>query len=102
MSDQDFYEDDESVEKIRGAFAKGEKGLTARPRDLNQRAASIVGAVAERTEAVEPDDSGWVDTSGWFAQETVVSHGVSTAAVFVVALGFLLVLIVAAITAAMR
>ncbi|MCA1708412.1 MAG: hypothetical protein LC808_36095 [Actinobacteria bacterium] len=46
----DFYEDDEPVEKIRAAFERGEKGFTA-PRDLNQRARSIVDRAVERSEA---------------------------------------------------
>lgn len=31
MSEQDFYEDDEPVQKIRAAFVRGEKGTTQRP-----------------------------------------------------------------------
>lgn len=55
MSDQptDFYEDDEPVEKVRAAFERGEKGLTARrPRDVNQMAASIVSDATEPRLAV--------------------------------------------------
>lgn len=51
MSDQPtgFYEDDEPAEKVRAAFERGEKGLTAKtPRDLNQLAASIVSEATER------------------------------------------------------
>ena len=41
MSD-DFYEDDEPIKDVQAAYAQGAKGVTRAPRDLNQRAASIV------------------------------------------------------------
>jgi hypothetical protein len=34
--DEDFYEDDEPVEKIREAFDRGEKGLTGPPPSWNR------------------------------------------------------------------
>ena len=48
----DFYEDDEPVEKIRAAWKRGTK-RTARPRDPNQRAADIVRE-ATTPELTEP------------------------------------------------
>lgn len=42
MGDDEFYEDDESVEELRAAWNAGEKGTTSGPRDLDQRAKSIV------------------------------------------------------------
>ena len=50
MDDDDFYEDDEPLEKIRGDFAAGEKGVTVSRRDLDQRAASIAAEVVEASE----------------------------------------------------
>lgn len=50
MSDASgFYEDDEPVEKVRAAFDRGEKGVTRRPRDLNQMAKSIVDEAVTET-----------------------------------------------------
>src|SRR5207248_8299182 len=43
----DFYEEDEPVEKVRQAFARGDKGATKRPRDLNQLAKSVVDHAVE-------------------------------------------------------
>lgn len=54
--DDDFYEDDEPVEKIQAAFQRGEKGVTKRPRDLNRLAASVVeDAVASSAPGVRFD-----------------------------------------------
>ena len=48
----DFYEDDEPVEKVRAAYARGAKGVTGpAPRDPNQRAKAVVDAVVAKTEA---------------------------------------------------
>lgn len=69
--DDDFYEDDEPIEKIRADFAAGEKGVTVSRKDLNQRAASIVGEIAERSERDDEFQSPKVvefpDASTWFA-----------------------------------
>lgn len=50
----DFYEDDEPVEKIRAAFERGEKGVTKRPRDVNRTAASIVEDATGEADVTEP------------------------------------------------
>jgi len=56
MSDtSDFYEDDEPVEKVREAFDREEKGVTAkRPRDLNRLAPSIVRDATGMVATPEP------------------------------------------------
>jgi hypothetical protein len=46
----DFYEEDEPIEDIRAAFKAGEKGVTRGPRDLNERAKSIVDRAVEELE----------------------------------------------------
>jgi hypothetical protein len=51
MSDEDaMYEDDEPIEDLRAAWNAGEKGSTSGPRDLDQRAMSIVNRAVERFE----------------------------------------------------
>lgn len=51
MADNDdFYEDDEPIEDVRAAWNAGEKGTTSGPRDLNQRAKSIVDRAVARFE----------------------------------------------------
>ncbi len=50
MGDDEFYEGDESVEDLRAAWNAGEKGTTSGPRDLNQRAKSIVDRAVARLE----------------------------------------------------
>ena len=68
MSD-DFYEDDEPVEKIDAILAgDGEDVVTIRSRDLNQRAASVVHRATERA-LVRETEVQIVDTTGWFAPE---------------------------------
>jgi hypothetical protein len=55
MSDKSggFFEEDEPSDKIRAAFERGEKGLTAkRPRDLNQLAKSITEEATDMSLAV--------------------------------------------------
>jgi len=47
-TDGDFYEDDEPVEKIQAAFERGDKGVTERPRDVNQRAKSTAPSPSSR------------------------------------------------------
>lgn len=53
MDDEDdFYEEDEPVEKIEAIWNRpGKKGRTVKPRDTNQRAAAVVGEVIQRTES---------------------------------------------------
>ncbi len=50
MSDESVYEDDEPIEDLRAAWNSGEKGTTLGPRDLNQRAKSIVDRAVARLE----------------------------------------------------
>ncbi len=50
MADGEFYEDDEPIEDVRAAWNAGEKGTTSGPRDLNQRAKSIVERAVARFE----------------------------------------------------
>lgn len=50
MSDREFYEDDEPIEDVAAAWNAGEKGTTSGPRDLNQRAKSIVDRAVARFE----------------------------------------------------
>lgn len=52
-TDGDFYEDDEPAEEIQAAFERGEKGVTKRPRDLNQRAKSVVDRAVAHFEEQE-------------------------------------------------
>lgn len=55
MNDDDFYEDDEPIEKIRADFAAGEKGVTVGRHDLNQRAAAIAAQMIASSEADDDD-----------------------------------------------
>lgn len=64
MDQNDFYEDDEPIEEVGAAWKRGEEGVTSGPRDLDQRARSIVDRAVERWEAVTTIE---VDTTGWFA-----------------------------------
>jgi hypothetical protein len=59
MSDEDFYEEDEDPRKIEAIWNRpGKKGRTVkRPRDLNQRAASIVGQVVASNERNARDEA---------------------------------------------
>ena len=77
--DDDFGVEDESIEDLKAAWKRGEKGVTSGPRDLNQRAMSIVGRAVERFES-EPEPVTIatpltiegplvIDTTGWFAPE---------------------------------
>ncbi len=50
MSDDAVHEDDEPIEDLRAAWNAGEKGVTSGPRDLNQRARSIVDRAVARFE----------------------------------------------------
>jgi hypothetical protein len=50
MADDEFYEDDEPIKDVRAAWNAGEKGTTSGPRDLNQRAKSIVERAVARFE----------------------------------------------------
>ncbi|MDQ6948241.1 MAG: hypothetical protein M3256_18730 [Actinomycetota bacterium] len=50
MSDDELYEDDEPIEDVRTAWNEGEKGTTSGPRDLNERARSIVDRAVARFE----------------------------------------------------
>jgi hypothetical protein len=56
ISADEFFKEDEPVEKVREAFARGEKGVTARrPRaDVATTAKRMMDAVIERTEK-EPE-----------------------------------------------
>ncbi len=49
--DDDFYVEDESPEEFRAGWQRGEKGVTKGPRDLNQRAKSIVDRAVGRLDA---------------------------------------------------
>ena len=54
MDDNDFYEDDESIEERKAAWKAGERGVTQGSRDLDLRAKSVVDSVAARWDADEP------------------------------------------------
>ncbi len=45
-----YEDDDEPIEDVRAAWMAGEKGTTSGPRDLNQRAKSIVDRAVARFE----------------------------------------------------
>ena len=51
MADGEFYVEDESIEEVRAAWKRGEKGETVGKRDLNQRARSVVDRAVARLEA---------------------------------------------------
>jgi hypothetical protein len=53
MDDNDFYEDDETIEERRAAWKSGERGETSGKRDLNQRAKATVDRAIERWDAPE-------------------------------------------------
>ena len=48
MTDDDFYVNDETPEEFEAAWRQGERGVTAGPRDLNERAKSIVDRAVGR------------------------------------------------------
>ena len=52
----DFYEEDETIEKVRAAYEHGAKGVTGPPppRDPNQTAEAVVDVVIERTDRAQP------------------------------------------------
>jgi hypothetical protein len=69
MGQDDFYEDDEPVEDVQAAWRQGEGGHTKGPRDLNQRAKSIVDQAVSRLETAETAETAetmLVDATGWF------------------------------------
>lgn len=77
MSDDDeVYEDDESIEDLRAAWNTGEKGTTSGPRDLNQRAKSIVDRTIARFEGRQAVRLRVVE-SGTAAMTTVSQSGSS-------------------------
>jgi hypothetical protein len=52
MADNDdFYVEDESIEQVRAAIKRSEKGETVGKRDLNQRARGIVDRAVARLES---------------------------------------------------
>lgn len=53
VADEGFYEEDEPIEDLRAAWKAGEPGTTSGPRDLNQRAASIIARAVARFEERE-------------------------------------------------
>ena len=67
--DEDFYVEDEPIEDVRASWRRGEKGVTTGPRDLNQRAKSIVDRAVAMLDA-EPEavhvTTEVVDAAGWF------------------------------------
>lgn len=50
MTEDGFYEDDEPIEDVQAAWQRGEAGRTKGPRDLNQRAKSILDRAVARFE----------------------------------------------------
>ena len=69
MADDGFYVEDESIEQVRVAVRRGEKGETRGKRDLNQRAKAIVDQAVARLEA--PDvDKGIVISGNFLRQPT--------------------------------
>jgi hypothetical protein len=50
MGNDESYEEDEPIEDVRTAWSAGEKGATSGPRELNERAKSIVDRAVARFE----------------------------------------------------
>lgn len=83
MDDNDFYEEDESIEERRAAWKRGDPGTTTGPRDLNPQVKAIVDGVAERWDEPKGDDTAkkivFLDANTWFLAAKIEDYEELTA-----------------------